>query len=167
MSADVDDLARRVAALEKRLGDAPVGTDPGTYWVIDGLRRELAGADDEGLVVFAGSWTREVDGVPASVEWQYGNPVAGLIEGESERAASVLAALGHPVRLDLLRRVLAGVGSTRKLGEVEGLGTSGQLHHHLRILVAAGWLRARRRGEYEVPVQRVIPLLVILSASAG
>lgn len=165
MPADIDDLARRLSALEKRLGAAPAGVDPGTFWVIEGLRRELAQADEEGLVVFAGSWTRE--GERGTVEWQYGQPVAELIEEESEHAASTLAALGHPVRLDPLRGVLAGTASTRELGGVEGLGTSGQLHHHLRILVAAGWLRARRRGEYEVPAQRVIPLLVILSAAAG
>lgn len=43
--------------------------------------------------------------------------------------------------------------------------TSGQLYHHLRQLVSAGWLRATSRGSYAVPPDRVIPLLTILTAA--
>jgi len=45
------------------------------------------------------------------------------------------------------------------------LGTSGQVHHHVRQLVAAGWLRPTARGRYEVPVDRVVPLLVAWAAA--
>ncbi len=47
---------------------------------------------------------------------------------------------------------------------IDGFGTSGQLYHHLRQLVAAGWLRTAGRGRYEVPPARVVPLLVVLAA---
>lgn len=47
------------------------------------------------------------------------------------------------------------------LGEIEGTGTSGQVYHHLRQLVATGWLRARG-ARYEVPAERVVPLLAIV-----
>ena len=40
-----------------------------------------------------------------------------------------------------------------------------QLHHHLRQLVAAGWLASTRRGHYEVPAARVVPLLVTVLAA--
>jgi hypothetical protein len=48
---------------------------------------------------------------------------------------------------------------------VEGLGTSGQLYHHLRQLIGAGWLVQTARGHYTVPGDRVIPLLVLLTAA--
>lgn len=58
-----------------------------------------------------------------------------------------------------------GVRSVTELGNSEGLGTSGQLYHHLRQLVSAGWLRTAGRGRYEVPVARIVPLLVIVTAA--
>ena len=45
------------------------------------------------------------------------------------------------------------------------LGTTGQLHHHLRALVAAGWLASTGRGSWQVPASRVIPLLVVVIAT--
>jgi hypothetical protein len=65
----------------------------------------------------------------------------------------------------LLRRVLGGASSVAELQAHEGLGTSGQLYHHLRQLVGAGWLRATARGHYAVPPERMVPLLAILSAA--
>ena len=76
----------------------------------------------------------------------------------------MLAALGHPVRLVVLHEVLRGCQTVAELSGIEGFGTSGQLYHHLRHLVAAGWLRSTGRGRYEVPAVRVIPLLVVLAA---
>ena len=47
----------------------------------------------------------------------------------------------------------------------EGLGTTGQLHHHLRQLKAAGWLHQTGRGTYEVPARRVVPLLTMIQGA--
>ena len=69
------------------------------------------------------------------------------------------------MRLKLLREVLAGHHGSAELSGVEGLGTSGQLYHHLRQLVSAGWLRTNRRGQYIVPAERVVPLLVTIVAA--
>jgi len=74
----------------------------------------------------------------------------------------VLGALGHPVRLELLRHILLGTHATADLAEMESLGTTGQLHHHLRQLVATGWVRQSGRGSYEIPASRVVPLLACL-----
>jgi hypothetical protein len=74
-------------------------------------------------------------------------------------AADALQALGHPVRLRLLQEVLRGRATARDLADLEGLGTTGQVYHHLRQLVAAGWLRARAGGHHEVPAERLVPLL--------
>jgi hypothetical protein len=70
-----------------------------------------------------------------------------------------------PVRLRLLQQVLSGRTSTAELAADESLGTTGQLHHHLRALVAAGWLTSTGRGSWRVPTPRVIPLLVVVVAT--
>jgi hypothetical protein len=56
-------------------------------------------------------------------------------------------------------------GTVAELRAHERLGTTGQLYHHLRQLVSAGWLRTTARGQYAVPGERVVPLLVALAAT--
>ncbi|MCR2826159.1 helix-turn-helix domain-containing protein [Microbacterium sp. zg.Y909] len=69
------------------------------------------------------------------------------------------------MRLELLRRILTGTTTTAQLADIDTLGTMGQLHHHLRQLVSAGWVRQSGRGSYEVPAARVVPLLTGLFGS--
>jgi len=88
-----------------------------------------------------------------------------LLDADWDTAAEPLAALGHPVRLAVLRGVLTGLHTTSELAALDRLGTTGQLYHHLRQLQAAGWLRSTGRGRYDVPATRVIPLLVIVTAA--
>lgn len=162
MTVDVEELARRVTRLEERFDKEPAPSPQiQPLWVIDGLRAKLEDTDDSGIVVLGGVWQQE----EGALEWQFGRTVDYLLEQDWDDFASPLAALGHPVRLQLLKLVLSGTTTTRDLSQTEGLGTSGQLHHHLRTLVQAGWLRMRRRGDYEVPGPKVVPLLVILMST--
>jgi hypothetical protein len=78
--------------------------------------------------------------------------------------AGELAALGNPVRLTLLQEISRGRATVSALSEVEGLGTSGQIYHHLRQLTAEGWLHTPTRGTFAVPPARVVALLAILEA---
>ncbi|MEV8378472.1 winged helix-turn-helix domain-containing protein [Kribbella sp. NPDC056861] len=78
--------------------------------------------------------------------------------------AGQLAALGNPVRLTLLQEISRGRATVSALSEVEGLGTSGQIYHHLRQLTAEGWLHTPSRGTFAVPPPRVVALLAILEA---
>jgi len=164
----VADLERRVAALETALGAgaaaASTPDEPGApderFWVLDALKRRFP---DTGAVVYAGA----VSTSDGPVEWQYGALANQMLEQDWSAFAKVLDALGHPVRLGLLQTVLSGVQTVAALGESAAFGTSGQIYHHLNILVAAGWLVARARGRYAVPAERVVPLLVILTAARG
>ena len=61
--------------------------------------------------------------------------------------------------------VLTGTRSSTELRAAAELGTTGQLYHHLRQLIASGWLTQTTRGQYAVPGHRVIPLLAILVAA--
>jgi DNA-binding transcriptional ArsR family regulator len=92
------------------------------------------------------------------------DPADAILETDWTARASALAALGHPVRLTLLREILRGRTTVSALSEVEGLGTSGQIYHHLRQLTAEGWLHTPSRGAFAVPPDRVDALLAILVA---
>ncbi|SDD96432.1 ArsR/SmtB family transcription factor [Streptomyces prasinopilosus] len=164
----VADLERRLAALETAGAagaarhDAPHPGE-GDFWALEGLRNqltELKAAD--GGVLFTGA-VRLPTG--ERYEWQHGALTAGLLDEDWPAAAEPLAALGHPVRLRLLREILGGRRTAAELAELDGVGTTGQIYHHLRQLTGAGWLHTTGRGRHEVPAGRVVPLLVLLSAA--
>jgi DNA-binding transcriptional ArsR family regulator len=171
---DPADVASRLAALEdrvRRLEDdstprANPARDAGPsalrerFWALEGLKERLPSGD--GAVLYAG-----VVPTPAGgwYEWQWGSDTAELLQADWSDLGAALAALGHPVRLLLLRQVLSGAGTVAELQERGELGTSGQLYHHLRQLVGAGWLTSSSRGRYAVPGERVVPLLVIISGA--
>jgi hypothetical protein len=159
-------LEERVARLERTAPPAPaegagaegIGDEPGeVFWALRGLKERAGDA-----VLFTGSVTLP-DG--EHYEWQQGHPAADLMADDWSQAADALTALAHPVRLMLLREILAGAHGTAELAAHERLGTTGQLYHHLRQLVAAGWLRTTARGQYAVPGERVVPILTILAAT--
>lgn len=102
-----------------------------------------------------------------SVVWQLEHPLPDVLDADLGVAADVLGALGHPLRLEILRRLLLGARTLADLQEIPGSGTSGQLHHHLRELRGTGLVVSRRRNDYAVPAERVVPVLVILAAALG
>jgi DNA-binding transcriptional ArsR family regulator len=146
------ELGARVAALEERVGRLEAGPEvPVT-----------AHAGVAGSLVLAGTATLPGAG---SVAWQEEHAVPAVVAGGWTDAAGALAALGHPVRLELIRRLLGGAHTTQELAEIPDLGTSGQLYHHLRELQAAGLVRQRRRNDYAVPADRVILCLILVAAA--
>jgi len=171
MDEDDAGLAGRVAELERRLArveaaQGRVADDaPGQqraadrFWALDGLKAQ---AGEPGAVLFTG-FVRLPGG--EHYEWQQAHLVDTLLAGDWAECAAALNALAHPVRLLLLHEILLGVRTTAGLSEHERLGTSGQLYHHLRQLVAAGWLRSTARGQYSVPPERIVPLLTVLAAA--
>ncbi|HEX6235411.1 MAG TPA: helix-turn-helix domain-containing protein [Jiangellaceae bacterium] len=162
-------LADRVAALEERVRRleeqevvAPQPTGQDVFWALDGLKSRAP----DGGVLFTGIVTLPTG---ETYEWQYGEPAQALLDADWDELAADLTpqitALAHPVRLVLLGQVLGGARTVSDLQQNPALGTSGQLYHHLRQLVSAGWLRSIGRGRYAVTPERIIPLLVILSAA--
>ncbi|MGY0025093.1 ArsR family transcriptional regulator [Streptomyces sp. cg35] len=160
------DLERRVAELERRLdalesGAAAPTVAGGTFWALDGLKEQLADVASGG-VLFTGAVRLPGD---KEYEWQYAAVTDELLASDWTDVADAFAALGNGLRLRLLREVLGGRASATELAELDDVGTSGQIYHHLRQLTAAGWLRSAGRGRYEVPAGRVVPLLVALTAA--
>jgi hypothetical protein len=159
-------IEERLAALEQAAAPAPRAApapipDAERFWALAGLQERLGADADAGAVVYAGSAS-----LPSGEEyiWQEGASVAALLDARPEALVPALAALGHRVRLMLVQAVLSGRRTVGELEALETLGTSGQLYHHLRQLVAAGWLQTAGRGRYAVPPERVVPFLVVLAA---
>lgn len=157
-------LEERVAALEAAIAARPAPraatpSDDDDFWLLDQLRAR----HPEGAVVFGGSLIAG----KGEVAWQWGVPAEQLCEQDWTPAAARLDALSHPVRLRLLQLVLNGAGGTSELADDPTLGTTGQLHHHLRALVAGGWLMSVGRAQWAVPPPRVVPLLAVLAATLG
>lgn len=127
-------------------------------WLVNTLARHAPG-----VVMMAG-----VVEVPAGpIRWQYGLRAEDLLDRDWSEFARPVEALGHPVRLELVRRILTGTQTTAELLELDQFASTGQLYHHLRQLVSAGWLVSPRRGHYEVPAPRIVPLLVLTMIAAS
>ena len=95
-----------------------------------------------------------------------GHRSAEVLDRDWTDLAPALGALGHPARLHILQLVARGEATTAaELTARADLGSTGQIYHHLRQLVAAGWLQTHNKGRHTVPPERVVPLLVILSAA--
>lgn len=160
----VAELERRMAALESadRTEHAPT---EGDFWALEGLKAQLAEVGEaaaDGGVLFTGAVSLPTG---ERYEWQFGALTEDLLERDWSEVADSFAALGHPVRLRLLREILGGRRTAAELAELEEIGTTGQIYHHLRQLTAAGWLHTAGRGRHEVPGARVVPLLVVLTAA--
>lgn len=161
------ELEARVSALEAagESGTGAHGTEAlgDVFFALNALREHVTG---RGGVVFAGI-VRDGEGEEGALEWQQGLPVERLEESDWARHAAGLDALGNPVRLQLLHAVWRGTGTVAALAERSDFGTTGQIYHHVNLLVAAGWLTTVRRGHYVIPPERVVPLLAILTAAGG
>lgn len=177
MDADEPTLEQRVARLESLVealqaggagggvGSAPAerspagpALDPDTFWALEELIRRAP----EGALLYTGAFDVADRG---PVRWQYGGTPDELLAADPDDLAVTLDALAHPVRITLLQLVLGGVRTTSELAERPEFASTGQLHHHLRILVSAGWLTSPSRGRYDVPASRIVPLLTIWLAA--
>lgn len=173
LRAELRELSARVASLEDAgaksgaaASDHGSGPSGGAEadWVLAGLDRERARHPElaQGALLLAGSGT-----LPSgqSAAWQQTVGLRETLDSNWGVRAASLVALAHPVRIELVRHILLGVSATADLAEIESLGTTGQLHHHLRQLVAAGWVAQSGRGNYEIPADRVTRLLALVIAA--
>ena len=157
----LDEVLRRLEVLEKRVPRKMAGVaEDERYWLLE----KLSHHPRPGAVAYGG-----VVDLPNGEHyiWQRESKAQDLYALEWESVTHVIGGLAHPVRLALLKALLEGRRSTAELQKLEGLGTTGQLYHHLKALERGGWVRSLERGVYGVPGERVVPLLAVLSACLG
>ena len=163
-------LEARIAALETAPApDAPQSSRPGAaqapspsdpddpFWALTSLKERIPAP---GGVLLAGA----VDVGAGHLEYQWARPTEHLLEVDWQQHADSIAALGHPLRMAILRRLLDGERTVAQLVEELDLGSTGVAYHHLSALQSGGWVHSPRRGAWELPAPRVVPLLTILIA---
>lgn len=101
-----------------------------------------------------------------SVRWEpQERQLQDVLQTNSEKAAKVLAALGHEMRLDILMEIMKEPLTGIELVERLNMGTTGQLYHHLKALAGADLLTQEERGgRYVISNGRTLPLVLLLAA---
>jgi DNA gyrase subunit B len=120
--------------------------------------------DELGSVYYSGQYLGE----NSRYKWEpQERQVTQLLDPDGDKAAKVLAALGHQQRLDILRMVLKQPLTGAELVEHLNMGTTGQLYHHIKALSGADLLvQEERGGKYSLPAHRTLPLLLLLAATS-
>ena len=162
----MESIESRVLALEKRVAKleqpipAPVEASAGdsTMWLADAL--EPSEELPEGSVIFGGNLTIG----ESSYTYQWQRPTEEVTHGDWSENLDRLAALAHPIRGDILRRLLTAPASATELVEEEIVTSTGTAYHHLSALTSAGWA-TKTGGKYALRPARVVPLLTIITAS--
>lgn len=160
----MDDLSEVVSALEARVerlergrslpGEPAAGAPPETpgldLWAVERL-------DDS--VVFAG----DVAVGEGRVTYQWERPLAFLRDHDWEDSLERLAAVAHPIRGRILRRLLDGPATANDLVD-DGIASShGTAYHHLNALHAGGWIGKGASGTHTIRPSRVVPLLTLIA----
>ena len=149
MTRELEELRERLAALEARVAALEAPPAP------------AGGGGDAGTVRYAGTVR-----LAGEVRWTIELGAQDVLALPPAAVVRVLAALGHPVRLALVRRLLTGPATAAELQESVGGTSAGQVYHHLSTLAAAGVAEAVGGGRHRVPPTAVVPVLVALLAGA-
>jgi DNA-binding transcriptional ArsR family regulator len=161
-------LEARLAQMEARLLEleaqrrrpSPTGLD---LPLLERLRSrpEFDQGTVQGGILYAGA--AEIGG--RSHVWQVERAASELLASPREALAPVFAALGHPLRLQVVLALLERPRTAPELTELAGASSPGQLYHHLDKLLAAGVISQMERGGYVVTGKGVVPLLAMLAAA--
>lgn len=91
-------------------------------------------------------------------------PVKAILGGPITQYAHMLAAIGHPQRLNILLMLLEEPATANDVVSELSLGTTGAAYHHLNVLQAAGFVEQQHRGIFTIVPQRIPALLTILAS---
>lgn len=142
------ELEQRVAALEGGERVAPVQPEAG---------------HDGGAVGYGG----QVALGDGQVSWRIDVTPQHALSLPDPPRIEVLSALAHPVRVEIVRTLLAlGAQPAAALQETARLGSTGQLYHHLKALTGSGVVEQDKRGSYRLRAAATVPVLVLLTAAS-
>lgn len=167
-NASDTDTAARLVALEARVAALESTSEPiitqsrpheEELWLLQELQNREPFPD--GSVIFGGEVI--VGGQRAMYQWQ--RPTHVLTDNPWDANLERLAALAHPVRGAILRRLLAAPATASDLVEEDTVSSTGTTYHHLGALTASGWISKDAAGRHSVRTSRVVALLTIIAAT--
>lgn len=85
-----------------------------------------------------------------------------FFDAHPEQIAQVIAAVGNPHRVTLLRALYQGPRTALQLQEELAMGSVGQLYHHLKELVATGLVIQSRRSTYSIAPAKMMWISLLL-----
>lgn len=152
-------LELRMASLERRLDadTSPYKSFQQSFWMLSQLQEHQFDG-----VAFAGHVSLSEEN---PIQWQYSLDTQTIINQEWQDASHIFGSLSSPIRLKILRAILSGRVKNSELSELEDMGSTGQLYHHLKDLASAGWIRSLGRGKHTIVPEKVVPLLIMLAAT--
>lgn len=113
----------------------------------------------QGTLNYAG--TLQLAGQP--FRFQQRLSAQSLFQAPPELLATIFAALSSPHRVIILRTLCERSCTAQQLQEVLGMGSAGQLYHHLKELMAVGLITQRERSSaYTIEPAKVIPICAAL-----
>jgi len=151
----IADLERRVADLEARL--QPDNSRPTPSALLAALKANKDLVD--GAVAFGGV----VDTGGHHYEYEWTRPTHWVTDSEWEEEISRLSALAHPLRGDIMRRLLSAPATVAELVDEHIASSPGTAYHHVSALQAGGWV-TKHDGSFAIPPARVVPLMAIITA---
>ncbi|RSZ66132.1 ArsR family transcriptional regulator [Corynebacterium hylobatis] len=144
-------LERRLRSIEARLSDLE---SPAAAHIPE------PGVEDS--VLFVGDVTYG-GGRRARYHWH--RPAGALTGMPWDENLERLAALAHPLRGAILRRLFQSPATAAELVEEDIVGSTGAAYHHLGALHSGGWITREPGGRHSLRTARVIPLLSIIAAT--
>lgn len=158
------DLEARISALEgASAATAAGGSTPAAGGsapaVADSATSNPEAVGESGMVGYQGDVR-----LHGQVSWTIRYSPTGALDLAPGPTAEVLAALGHPVRLALVRRLLHGPASAAELQEAAELSSTGQVYHHLKALTSARVVEQDGRA-FRLPPTGVVPVLTMMLAA--
>ncbi len=117
--------------------------------------------DGRGVVVTQGV-VRNASG-SREFRWDLETSVESVLDVDDAMAAQLLAAIGHRLRLEMLKSIFNAPSTAASLVNTLDLGTTGAAYHHLNVLQAAGLVTQETRGVFELQPERVSTVLAILA----
>lgn len=159
-------LRTRLTALEEQMSTGGSAGIPRTSFqaraAVPPPGGEISGPQErtiQGTLSYAG--TIQLAGQP--FRFQQRLPVQSLFEAAPDLLAQIFAALASPHRVIILRTLCERPSTAQQLQEVLGMGSAGQLYHHLKELLAAGLITQRERSSaYTIEPAKVIPICAAL-----
>ncbi len=146
--------------IESRSAESTPDHLPGRIDAANALAAEARERGLKGLISYSGSYNTHDRGYLWNMERI---DAEHLLQQDDEKVSTVLSALGNKQRLALLRAILDQPASANELVERLGMGTTGQVYHHLKALQAADLITQEERGKFVVRGHRVQGVLMLLA----
>ena len=155
---DVERLKKETEGKERlELKGVPLKEEQFVDYILKALEKALEEKPDTGLVFVGGIERKDgkiVDSFFSGIE------LKDVIECPPKKVVKVIAPLSNENRIRILQELLKNTKTSSELSSILGL-EGGQLYHHLKELMLAGYIETIERGKYALTSRGCIAIRTI------